>query len=105
MANVFEDYIKQFCESDSIELLHSGWPDFLVVQRHSEKVTLFAIELKSPKDKVRENQKKVLDALSTVMPVYLLRSVDSDDVRAGVRIIDWKTQQSLRSGGGRNVGS
>ena len=48
---------------------NGGWPDLLVKKNNN----LFAIEVKKGSDTLKNNQRRVLDALKDVIPCFVLR--------------------------------
>ena len=73
--NKFEKKMKKEFEKRGWEVLHSGWPDFLLIKRNDAgKVSeIQALEVKSEKDRLRSNQQKMLYTLSEFIPVRLVR--------------------------------
>jgi len=64
----FEQAAKEKFEKEGWTVLNSGWPDFLLIRGQEVK----AVEVKSGTDKIRANQKQVLDVLSRFLPVRTL---------------------------------
>jgi hypothetical protein len=70
----FEKKIYDKFSEDGWTIYHDGWPDFLCVRKREDgSLEIMAIETKGRKDDFRGNQKKVLFALSSVMPVREIR--------------------------------
>jgi hypothetical protein len=74
MPSSFEDKVAGYFKEEGWEVLRNGWPDLLCVRpRKGGGYDLMAVEVKSKRDKLRDNQKRNLAMLSTVMPVREVR--------------------------------
>ncbi len=70
MSSKFEDAVAHEYERQGWEVMRSGWPDMLLVRRNDAgELELKAVEVKADRDELRENQKRMCAALSTVMQV------------------------------------
>ena len=84
--NVLEKQAATELASLGWKSINRGWPDFLAYRDGPSGVELLAVEIKSRGDKVRPEQRLVLEKLSTVMPVYVLREGRDGQLR------EWRIQ-------------
>lgn len=65
-----EQHVRRALSTDGWQLLHTGWPDFLLVRGKE----IAAVEVKTGSDHVRSNQLQVLRALKAAgIPVFVVR--------------------------------
>lgn len=91
MANASEKAVRDFAEVHGYTVLRKGWPDFLCFIERDGKIELHAIEVKSKNGQLHGDQEKMLDLLSTVMPVYFIRDMG---VEEPLRVVDWRKRLS-----------
>lgn len=62
-------------------IANKGWPDFLLFRQGTNGLELMAVEVKSVTDGLRPEQVLILEALSHLMPVYVLRECGDGQLR------------------------
>lgn len=63
-GNIRENWVKEQCELKGFEVFRSGWPDFLLF--HTKTKTAIFLEVKSNKDSVRLEQKRMHKILKQI---------------------------------------
>jgi Holliday junction resolvase len=71
--NKFEREIADKWEKRGWRAVRSGWPDLLLTREEQGKTFLMAVEVKTEKDPVRNNQKETLSLLARVIPTVIER--------------------------------
>jgi VRR-NUC domain len=59
--NVTEKRVAQFCRDGGFTVYRNGWPDFLLL--HEGRAVGFALEVKTRSDRLRSEQKRMIEAL------------------------------------------
>lgn len=93
--NEQERKVATALEAHGFKVLRNGWPDFLVIGRgRDRRWTAFALEVKTPGDKLSEAQRSMASALKRMgLPVYVTSSTLTDWERVWNR---WEGRVLLR---------
>jgi hypothetical protein len=67
----FEDKVAAKYSKDGWSVLRNGWPDMLLVRKIGNSTEMKAIEVKSKKDTLKQNQYDMLGALSNILTVHI----------------------------------
>lgn len=93
MENELEKKVRAAYEAKGWTVLRDGWPDFLCIRKRADgTIELSGVEVKSKNDLLRDNQKKMLASLSTVMEVKEVRegSGYGDNLKCpGMHVLDY----------------